>query len=293
MCNPGYTGMAFPRASLSPALSRHQGVRLFLQAVVGRAYPRLIGLTRERGWLLIDIALPLLAVAAYVFVYRALNAPEDYIGFVILGGAMTAFWLNVLWSMATQLFWEKQSGNLPLFILSPAPLMGILLGMALGGMVSSGVRALVILVLGSWMFNVAFQVQQWALLFGVFLLTLAALYGMGMAFASVFLFSSREAWHWASLAQEPIYLLSGLYYPIKVFPYWLAVAASLIPLALGMDAMRQLTLPRGAIYGFLPVTLELVLLLGLTVLFLMLARMMLGLLERKAREEARLTERLQ
>jgi len=272
------TSMTVFRASLPPVSHRHQGARLFLQTVVGRAYPRLIGLTRERGWLLIDIALPLLAVAAYVFVYRALHAPEDYIGFVILGGAMTAFWLNVLWGMASQLFWEKQSGNLPLFILSPAPLMGILLGMALGGMVSSGVRALVILVLGSWIFNVAFQVQQWALLFGVFLLTLAALYGLGMVFASVFLFSSREAWHWASLAQEPIYLLSGLYYPIKVFPYW---------------AMRQLTLPRGDSYGFLPVTLELVLLLGLTVLFLILARIMLGLLERKAREEARLTERLQ
>ncbi len=281
-----------PATSIPSVLQRHTGWRLFLQTVLGRAYPRLIGLTRERGWLVIDIALPLLAVSAYVFIYRALEAPEAYIGFVILGGAMTAFWLNVLWGMASQLFWEKQSGNLPLFIMSPAPLMGILLGMALGGMVSSGFRALVILFLGSWIFGVSFHVQQWVLLFGVFLITLAALYGMGMAFASVFLFSSREAWHWASLAQEPIYLLSGLYYPIKVFPFWLTVAASFIPLALGMDAMRQLTLPEGQRFGLLPVAVELVLLAGLTLFFLLLARFMLGLLERKAREEARLTERL-
>ena len=42
-----------------------------------------------------------------MFVYRALQAPPEYIGFVVLGGAMTAFWLNVMWMMAAQLYWEK------------------------------------------------------------------------------------------------------------------------------------------------------------------------------------------
>ncbi len=269
------------------------GWRLFIQAVIGRAYPRVIGLTRERGWLVIDVVLPLLAVSAYVFVYRALEADEVFIGFVLLGGAMTTFWLNVLWGMASQLFWEKQSGNLPLFILAPAPLMAILLGMALGGMVSSAVRAAVILSLGSWIFGVTFQVQQWTLVAAVFLATLAALYGLGMMFASVFLFSSREAWHWVSLAQEPVYLLSGMYYPLKALPFWVAAVASLIPLALGMDAIRQLTLPGAQAYGFLDVHVELVLLLVLTGVFVVLARVALNVLERKARQEARLTERLQ
>jgi len=31
---------------------------------------------------------------------------------VVIGGAMTAFWMNVLWSMSTQLYWEKEQGNL-------------------------------------------------------------------------------------------------------------------------------------------------------------------------------------
>jgi len=36
------------------------------------------------------------------------------VGFVVLGGTMTAFWMNVLWSMASQLYWEKEMGNLQL-----------------------------------------------------------------------------------------------------------------------------------------------------------------------------------
>ena len=42
------------------------------------------------------------------------RAPPEYVGFVVLGGAMTAFWLNVMWMMASQLYWEKSQGNLEL-----------------------------------------------------------------------------------------------------------------------------------------------------------------------------------
>ena len=51
-------------------------------------------------WVFFEILLPFLATSAFVFVYRALQAPPQYIGFVVLGGAMTAFWLNVIWMMA-------------------------------------------------------------------------------------------------------------------------------------------------------------------------------------------------
>ena len=58
----------------------------------------------------------------------AIGAPEEYVGFVVVGGAMTAFWLNVLWSMSSQLYWEKEQGNLALYIIAPNSMMAILLG---------------------------------------------------------------------------------------------------------------------------------------------------------------------
>ncbi len=268
------------------------GWRLFWRAVRGRAFPRLVALRRERDWLLLDIVLPLMSVAAYVFVYRALRAPEAYIGFVLLGGAMTAFWLNVLWGMATQLFWEKQSGNLPLYIISPAPPMALLLGMALGGMANSTARAVAILTLGSWLFGVDFQVAAWLPLLAVFVLTLSALYGLGMVSASLFLLSGRGALHISTLAQEPVYLLSGFYFPVKALPFWAAAAASLIPLTLGLDAMRQLSFPNGASFGLWRVSVEVAALAGMTVLFIALARWTLDIMERRARRDARLTERM-
>ena len=133
---------------LPPIKNRQTGWRLFLMTVIGRSYPRVVGMQRELSWIFFDTFLPMLGVVAYVFVYRAIKAPEDYVGFVVVGGAMMAYWMNVLWSMSSQLYWEKETGNLALYIISPGPMMGILLGMAMGGLFATTLRALGIVILG-------------------------------------------------------------------------------------------------------------------------------------------------
>jgi ABC-2 type transport system permease protein len=277
---------------VNPAIriKKFTGWRLFVQSVFARAYPRLIGQQREKSWMLFDIFLPLLGVAAYIFVYRAIKAPEEYVGFVVVGGAMTAFWMNVLWSMSSQLYWEKETGNLALYIMAPNSMMAILLGMALGGLVATILRASAIMILGSWLFQVRYAVSSYLQLFAIFSLAMVALYGMGMMAASIYLLLSREAWHISNLAQEPIYLLSGFYFPIKSLNFWVAVSASLIPLTLGLDAMRQLAFPSGASLGFLTVKIEIVILVVLSLVFLLGAKYLLDYMEKLAIREGRLTE---
>jgi ABC-2 type transport system permease protein len=271
-------------------IPRVTGWKFFLKCVFARAYPRLIGQQREKSWMFFDIFLPILAVSAYVFVYRAINAPEEYVGFVVMGGAMTAFWMNVLWSMSSQLYWEKEMGNLALYTMAPSSMMALLLGMALGGMLATTLRAFTIVLLGSFLFNVQYSVTSFTQLFTVFILAMVALYGMGMMFASLFLLLSREAWHISNLAQEPVYLVSGFYFPIKNFTFWIAAAASIIPLTLGLDAMRQLVFPSGPALGFLTVSIEITILAGLCIIFLVAAKLLLGYMERLAIREGRLTE---
>ena len=269
---------------------KETGWRLFILTVIARAYPRIIGQQREKSWMFFDLFLPILSVSAYVFIYRAIGAPEEYVGFVVLGGAMTAFWLNILWSMSSQLYWEKEQGNLALYIMAPNSMMAILLGMALGGLVASTLRAIVIIVMGSWLFDVQYQVGSFVQLVFVFCLTMVALYGMGMMSASAFLLLSREAWHLANLAQEPVYLVSGFYFPVKNLGFWIAAGASIIPLTLGMDAMRQIIFPSGSTLGFLSIKVEIAILMVLSVLFLIGAYYLLLHLEKLAIQEGRLTE---
>jgi ABC-2 type transport system permease protein len=268
-------------------------VCLFVRAMLARAYPRVIGLWREPTWVVQETVLPVLSASAFAFVYRGMGA-EHFVALVFIGMAMTAFWLNVLWAMGAQFYWERDSGNLELFVMAPAPMSAVLAGMALGGMAMTASRAVVILLSGVLLFSVAFEPTSWAGLFGVIVLTLLALYGLGMCFASAFLLWGREAWHVVNLFQEPVYLFSGLNYPVRTLGYAVAIAAGLIPMTFGMDALRQLLFPAPRfppqmVDPLMPWPWELGVLAGQVVLFIALARWLLAMLERRARQAGSLS----
>lgn len=270
-----------------------------MRALAGRAYPRIIGAQREPSWIFFETFLPLLTIAAYVYIYTFLNVPQ-FIGFVILGGTMVAFWMNVLWGMAAQLYWEKQIGNLQLYMMAPMSRMALLGGMAVGGVVMVSTRAVATLFIGIVIFQVTLVVIDPLLLAAIFLVTLTALYGMGMLFASVYLLYGREAWNAAALMQEPVFLASGLYFPIKTFTQAMgpggilvAAGASIVPITLGLDAMRQLLFPDLLEYGLISPHIELLILVVLAPIFIFIARQALAYLERLAKEEGRLTLRHQ
>lgn len=265
---------------------------LNLRATWARAYVRIVGANREPSWIIFDTLLPLLALSAYVFVYRAMKAPPEFTGFVILGGAMTAYWMNVLWSMASQFYWEKMSGQLELFLVAPMSRMAVLFGMAVGGLFMTTSRAASALILGCLIFRVRFSLSAPLVLIPLFLLTMVALYGMGMMFSSLFLMWGREAWHLSNLLQEPVYLLSGFYFPVRGLGFWTAAIASLIPLTLGLDGMRQILFGPKAL-GFIPLHWEVLALLFLSIGFLYFAAKGLRFMEEKGKREGTITKRWQ
>jgi ABC-2 type transport system permease protein len=264
-----------------------------LRAIRGRAYPRLIGSTREPSWFIFDVILPLFTIAGYAYIYKFMDARAELIGYVVLGGAMTAFWLNILWSMASQLYWEKEIGNLSLYLMAPISRMSILAGMAVGGLFETTIQAAITLAIGALVFNVVFSFASPLLLIVVFVITMVALYGMGMMFASLYLLMGREAYHLSALMMEPVYFASGFYFPVKQLGFWAAAGASIIPITLGLDAMRQLIFPGGASDAFLSLNTEIVILSFLSVAFMVLSRYALRYMERLGKATGRLTLRWQ
>jgi len=170
--------------------------------------------------------------------------------------------------------------------------MAILLGMALGGIFQTTLRAVAIIVIGSLLFHVPMTATSVPVLVGVFVTTLVALYGMGMLLSSLFLLFGREAWHFSNLLQEPVSLVSGFYFPVRALGQVIAAAASVLPITLGLDAMRQLLFPAMLEnLRFLSPVVELGILSGLSVLFLFLAHRALSYFEALARREGRLSVR--
>ncbi len=270
-------------------MSEPGALRLFVKTIIGRAYPRVVGSLRNLSWLILEIGLPLLGTIAMIYVYQALGAPRSYLGFVILGGALLAFWQNVVWLMAVQFMWDRGGGNLELYAMAPTSLTAILLGMAVGGILMTVGRAATVVLVGSLLFGVTYQGAGLLPAAGILLLTLCALYCLGMMLASLFLFYSREAWNIGNALQEPIWLLSGFYFPVRSLGAFVGGAGSLIPLTLGLDAMRQLLLPGTPV--FLPVGVEAAALVVQLIAYAALSQVALAFMEKRARTDGKLIMR--
>jgi ABC-2 type transport system permease protein len=121
---------------------------------------------------------------------------------------------------------------------------------------------------------------------------MASLYALGMTLASLFLLFGREAWHLSNAIQEPVFFLSGLYFPLRALGALGSLAAGLVPLGLGVDALRQVLMGAGA-HGLLPLPTETLVLVGFTLVFGILARVSLAYLEGLSKREGRLTQRWQ
>ena len=264
----------------------------FLRAAYARTYVRIVGSFREPVWLISDAVLPAVGMCAFVLLYRALGAPAGFEALAVLGGILSAFWINVLWGMGTQLYWEKQQGQLQLYFVSPVSRMAILTGMAVGGVLATTLRSIVGILFGFGLLGVRVPAFDVGLLALVFLVSMAALYALGMILSSAFLLFGREAWHVSTALQEPVYFMSGLYFPLRTLGAAAWALAGIVPLGLGVDAMRQVLLGEDA-QGLAPVSVEIAILAGLAVIFLIVARLALAHLENLSKREGRLAQRWQ
>ncbi len=273
----------------------HKGkVGTFIAAWQARTYIRLSG-NREPSWVFFETILPMLSVIAYLYIYRYLSAgspdADRFVSFVVLGGAMVAFWLSVLWGIANHIFWEKQSGNLELYFVSPVSPMAMMLGMATGSLVSTSLRASATVIVGVFVFGASFSADNVPGALLVLVVALGAVYCLGMCFASIFLVYGREGEHLAHSLQEPVFFAAGFYYPLRTLPAAVQALGAVVPLTIGLDAMRQLLIP--GVEGFLPLWVEAAALPLMLVGFAVGAHFSIKHMERKAKREGRLTLRWQ
>src|SRR5881296_1112740 len=257
---------------------------LWLRTAYARMWVRTKSIYGEPLWVVVTIGFPLFTSLAMALLYRSTGL-NSAVGFAVIGGVMISFWGNVLWSMASQFQWDKQQGLFEIYISSPAPITAILVGMSLGGILGTAPSAAMVALLGWVIFHPPLN-AVWPAVVSVFALTLASLYAMGMALSSLYLAYGREADSVNEALHEPVSLISGVYFPstggFSPFPLAVQAGASLIPLTLGMDALRR-TLFFGQGFGELYLDLELLALAVMGAVLLFASSKALKFLENKGR----------
>ena len=257
-----------------------------------RTVVRVYSLFGEPLWVIVDVGFPILSSMALALLYQSTGL-QDYTGFAILGGVMISFWGNVLWSMAAQFNWDKQEGLFEIYLTSPAPLSAILIGMSVGGIVGTAPSAIAVAVVGTLLFHPTIDAASWVAVSLTFILTLASLYALGMLLSSLYLAYGRAAESLNNALQEPVSMLSGVYFPsigqFSPFPFAVQAAASLIPLTLGMDSLRRTLFYNE---GFSAVWPELAALAIMSAVLLWASSAALKFLENKGRRDGTITVRI-
>lgn len=267
-------------------------VILWLRALKARTMVRIWSQFGEPLWILVNLGFPLLTSFSFALLYKSIGT-QNLSGFAILGGIMLSFWGNVLWSMASQFNWDKQEGLFEIYLVSPAPFSAILLGMSIGGIIGTLPSAAIVGFAGYIVFKFPFDASSLPIVVLTFLLTLSSLYSLGMMLSSLYLAYGREAETLNEVIAEPISLLSGLYFPsigrFSPFPYVVQLAASIIPLTIGMDALRKILFFSQPASFLIYSEIELA---GMSVIFGFAALAMLRKLEETGRMDGSITVRI-
>lgn len=161
----------------------------------------------------------------------------DYLQFLVPGLiGMTLLFSSIFAGLS--ILWDRQFGFLKEIMVAPVPRFSLVLGRIAGGMTTTILQALSILLIAH-LFGFRVKSLVGFLLSLIFMgLVGVGFVGMGVAFAS-----KMEDMHGFQLVMNfiiiPIFFLSGALFPLEGLPSWLSSLMYLDPLTYGVDGLRK------------------------------------------------------
>ncbi|VVM08540.1 Daunorubicin/doxorubicin resistance ABC transporter permease protein DrrB [Methylacidimicrobium cyclopophantes] len=180
--------------------------------------------------------------------------------------AQSALFLSIFYGIST--IWERDSGVLTRYLVSPAPRWTLVLGKALGGGVRSLSQAIVIFGLAAALgVQIRWRVET-VLAMLLFTLLGSALFSTLSLIVACLVKTRERLIGIGQLLTMPLFFASNAIYPLQLMPAWLCLLARFNPLTYLVDALRALMLARsqsslGLGTDFAVLALTLVLLIAL------------------------------
>lgn len=176
--------------------------------------------------------------------------------------AMTVFMIGAMLTVVS-IVKERASGTLPRILASPARGVEVVLGFAVAFAVFSLFQAVSVLLIATFLFDVAIQGAVALALVTTLLISVAAL-GLGILLSGL---SKNEfqATQSVMLITFPSMFLAGIFAPLEAMPAWVRPLTKLIPLTYAVDAERAV-INHGA--GLLDIAPDLLVLATFAAVFL-------------------------
>lgn len=168
--------------------------------------------------------------------------PLDYQKFIFPGiVSMSVIFASVFFG--SYIIWDRKFDFLKSVMVAPVSRTTIFVGKTLGGMTSSLIQAMILLVIGT-LIGISFSPLGMVETIAIVLLMSFTLTSLGLAMGSYM--QSLEGFQMiVSFVVFPLFFLSGALFPLDNLPSWLSILTTLDPATYGVDALRVAMLGMG------------------------------------------------
>ena len=154
----------------------------------------------------------------------------------LLVGALIWSYLSMIFDVLSETVqWERWEGTIEYTFMSPTSRVTHLLGMGVYAVVYGIIRTAVVLGVAMLAFDLDLsQANYWAALV-VLAVCSISLVGFGVVAAVMPLLSPEKGQQVTYIISALLLLVSGVYYPVKVLPEWMQVAAQFSPVTYALE----------------------------------------------------------
>jgi ABC-2 type transport system permease protein len=212
-------------------------------------YLRLIGsglkfrvreLMVSRWFLLLCFLQPVIFATIAFYMFKAGGRPGTLL-YAALGAGMMGIWSSTLFGSGGALQWNRWQGTLELLVAAPAPFIFVLLPLTLATSVIGAYSLAATLGWGRLLFGVPLHFAHPFAFVVAVPAAVASLGLMGLLMASSFILY-RNANALSNLLEYPVWVVTGLIFPLALLPGWVEPISWLLAPRWGIDAIRNAAL---------------------------------------------------
>jgi ABC-2 type transport system permease protein len=230
----------------SAAGRRRSPARAFATAAIARSQVEILQFFRSSEAVVFTVALPVVLLALLASIFSGyvhgttVRYSQVYTAGLLAGGLASTSFLSLAVSIAT----ERENGALKRLAGTPMPRTAYFVGKAVLVLVLCTLEAVVLLLFGHFVYNVAFPftLERWWTFIWVTFLGATALSLLGIAMSSLPR-SSRSAAPVANLPLLVLEFISGVFVPFTSLSHGLYNFAGLFPLKWIAEGYRSALLP--------------------------------------------------
>ncbi|MDR3282308.1 MAG: ABC transporter permease [Candidatus Methanoplasma sp.] len=252
------------------------------RAVVAGFKQQKIQFFSDPQWIIPSLVSPFLFTMVMLFLYGD-DVDGPIVLQAVLGGGVLGMWANTLFASSFTISYDRMNGTLESIMVAPSSIYSILIGRSLWSTAIGLVNAVVVFVIAEVMFDADLTLANPVLFFVMLILTLFSLASVGMLIATAFI-RTRMGRVLSTIAEYPIYVLSGALVPITVLPEGLRVFSYVLAPAWGIDAVKRAAIDGCESMFGVSMAVDVALLLALSSLLLAVAYVVTRRVERRMLE---------